>query len=52
MHNASGAWNKALLDNAARPSGALVYGAKDGERLTEEQFAALKADLGERIRGR
>jgi HK97 family phage portal protein len=24
VHNASGAWNKALLDNAARPSGALV----------------------------
>ena len=27
VHNASGAWNKALLDNGARPSGALVYGA-------------------------
>ena len=25
LHNAAGAWNKALLDNAARPSGALVY---------------------------
>ncbi len=45
VHNASGAWNKALLDNAARPSGALVYGAKDGERLTGEQFEALKAEL-------
>ncbi|HBV12962.1 MAG TPA: phage portal protein, partial [Brevundimonas sp.] len=47
VHNASGAWNKALLDNAARPSGALVYGAKDGERLTADQFEALKAELGE-----
>ena len=47
VHNASGAWNKALLDNAARPSGALVYGAKDGERLTGEQFEALRAQLGE-----
>lgn len=47
VHNASGAWNKALLDNAARPSGALVYGSKDGERLTAEQFEALKAELGE-----
>jgi len=47
VHNASGAWNKALLDNAARPSGALVYGAKDGERLTAEQFEALKAQVGE-----
>ncbi|MES2860859.1 MAG: phage portal protein [Pseudomonadota bacterium] len=46
-HNASGAWNKALLDNAARPSGALVFSSKDGERLTEAQFAGLKAELGE-----
>lgn len=47
VHNASGAWNKALLDNAARPSGALVYGSRDGERLTGEQFEALKAELSE-----
>jgi HK97 family phage portal protein len=47
VHNASGAWNKALLDNAARPSGALVFKGVDGERLTEAQFALLKAELGE-----
>ena len=47
VHNSSGAWNKALLDNAARPSGALVFSSKDGERLTEAQFSALKAELGE-----
>ncbi len=29
-HNAAAAWNKAMLDNAARPSGALVYAAGDG----------------------
>lgn len=45
VHNASGAWNMALLSNAARPSGALVYGARDGERLTAEQFETLKAEL-------
>ena len=45
VHNASGAWNKALLDNAARPSGALVFGAGTGERMTEVQHAALKAEL-------
>ena len=45
VHNASGAWNKALLDNAARPSGALVYGPRDGERLTGDQFEALKVQL-------
>lgn len=47
VHNASGAWNKALLDNAARPSGALVYGGRDGERLTAEQFEALRAQVAE-----
>ncbi len=51
VHNASGAWNKALLDNAARPSGALVYGGKDGERLTAEQFDLLKAELGDMHQG-
>ncbi len=52
VHNASGAWNKALLDNAARPSGALVYGAKDGERLTAEQFEGLRAQVEESHSGR
>jgi HK97 family phage portal protein len=52
VHNASGAWNKALLDNAARSSGALVYGASDGARLTDEQFEALKAQLAEAHSGR
>src|SRR5690606_41587702 len=37
-------WNKALLDNAARPSGALVYSAGGGQ-LTQEQFERLKAEL-------
>ena len=45
VHNAASAWNKALLDNAARPSGALVWGASGGERLTDEQFERLKAEL-------
>ena len=45
IHNAAGAWNKALLDNSARPSGALVYQAKDGGNLTNEQYERLKAEL-------
>jgi HK97 family phage portal protein len=44
-HNATGAWNKALLDNSARPSGALVYAPGDGGNLTEEQFDRLKGEL-------
>ena len=45
VHNAAGAWNKALLDNAARPSGALVYAGPAGATLGEEQFQRLKAEL-------
>ncbi len=44
IHNAASAWNKALLDNAARPSGALVYSAGAGT-LTEAQFRRLKEEL-------
>jgi HK97 family phage portal protein len=44
VHNAAAAWNKALLDNAARPSGALVYSAAGGN-LSEEQFSRLKSEL-------
>ena len=42
IHNASGAWAKALLDNAARPSGALVYNGEG--HLNDEQFE--RADTG------
>jgi HK97 family phage portal protein len=46
IHNAGGAWNKALIDNAARPSGALVFsGAGGADRLSEEQFRRLKQEL-------
>ncbi len=46
IHNAGGAWNKALIDNAARPSGALVFtGAGGADRLSEEQFQRLKNEL-------
>ena len=46
LHNAASAWNKALLDNAARPSGALVYSNRDtADRLSDEQFDRLRAEL-------
>ena len=45
IHNSAAAWNRALLDNAARPSGALVFAADDGGGLTTEQFERLKAEL-------
>jgi HK97 family phage portal protein len=50
VHNAAGAWNKALLDNAARPSGALVYSAAGGN-LSEDQFERLKRELEAHYQG-
>ena len=49
-HNAAGAWNKAMLDNAARPSGALVFASGDGQ-LTGEQFERLKTELENTYQG-
>lgn len=51
IHNAAGGWNKALLDNAARPSGALVYNMRDGT-LTQEQFDRLKSELEHNFQGK
>jgi HK97 family phage portal protein len=45
IHNAGAAWNKSMLDNAARPSGALVFQSQSGDRLSEEQFERLKIEL-------
>jgi HK97 family phage portal protein len=45
VHNAAARWNKAILDNAARPSGALVYDNGDGAVLSAEQFDRLKAEM-------
>ena len=49
-HNAASGWNKAMLDNSARPSGALVYAAADGH-LTSEQFERLKKELEDSYQG-
>ncbi|MBI1339523.1 phage portal protein [bacterium] len=49
VHNSAGAWAKALIDNAARPSGALIYGA--GEALTEDQYQRLKDELEQSHQG-
>ncbi len=50
-HNAASRWNKALLDNSARPSGALIYAPKDGGGLTDDQFDRLKAELAQDYTG-
>ena len=50
-HNAAARWNKALLDNAARPSGALVYDGPDGMVLGDAQFERLKRELDAQFQG-
>lgn len=45
IHNAASVWNKALLDNAARPSGAMVYAPGDGSVMSPEQFERVKREM-------
>ncbi|MHA3914581.1 phage portal protein [Halovulum sp. GXIMD14793] len=46
VHNAASRWSKALLDNAARPSGAIVYKGVDGHgQLGSDQYARLVDEL-------
>jgi HK97 family phage portal protein len=51
VHNGAAKWNKALLDNAARPSGALSYEPADGSVLSAEQFQRLKEELSSEFSG-
>ena len=52
VHNQGASWTKALLDNAARPSGALVFKGPDGvPNLTGEQWERLKAELMDNYAG-
>ena len=50
LHNRATRWNRALLDNSARPSGALVYSAGDAN-MSAEQFERLKRELEEGYSG-
>ncbi len=47
QHNAANAWNVALLQNSAAPSGALIYAPAEGATLTDEQRSRLSRDLAE-----
>ncbi len=52
LHNAAARWNRALLDNAARPSGALVYDAGEkGATLTGPQFERLQEQMAAGFQG-
>ena len=46
VHNAASRWSKALLDNAARPSGAIVYKGADGQgALSTDQYDRLVSEM-------
>ncbi|PYE85711.1 phage portal protein [Pseudoroseicyclus aestuarii] len=46
VHNAASRWSKALLDNAARPSGALIYRGADGQgALGQDQYDRLVSEM-------
>ncbi|MFN0114564.1 MAG: phage portal protein [Paracoccaceae bacterium] len=46
VHNSASAWSKALLDNAARPSGAIVYRGTDGQsQLSADQYERLVSEM-------
>lgn len=53
QHNQAGAWNQALLQNGARPSGALVM-KQEGNmmgRLSEDQYNRIKSQIDEEFSG-
>ncbi len=46
VHIAAARWSKALLDNAARPSGAIVYKGADGQsQLSADQYDRLISEM-------
>ena len=50
-HNAAAQWNRMLLENAARPSGALVYDPGVGGALSSDQFDRLRDELARAFSG-
>ena len=51
LHNAASKWNRSLLDNAARPSGALVFGGGDESWMSGEQFDRMRAEMDAQFAG-
>jgi HK97 family phage portal protein len=52
VHVAASHWSKALLDNAARPSGAIVYKGLDGQsQLTSDQYDRLLNEMASHHQG-
>ncbi|MFT7595419.1 MAG: HK97 family phage portal protein, partial [Paracoccaceae bacterium] len=52
VHNSASRWSKSLLDNAARPSGALVWNNGDGQgAMADDQFRRLSEEIEANYQG-
>ena len=52
VHSSASAWSKALLDNAARPSGAIIYKGADGQsQLSNDQYDRLVGEMEQHHQG-
>lgn len=52
VHNSASRWSKSLLDNAARPSGALVWTGADGQGgMPDDQFRRLSDEIEANYQG-
>ena len=46
VHNSASRWSKALLDNAARPSGAIIYKGAEGQGgMSTDQYDRLVSEM-------
>lgn len=46
VHNSASRWSKALLDNAARPSGAIIYKGAEGQgAMSNDQYDRLVSEM-------
>lgn len=54
QHNQAGEWNQALLQNGARPSGAMIVKSPDGKNggnLSEDQYNRIKSQIDNEFAG-
>jgi HK97 family phage portal protein len=54
QHNQAGAWNQALLQNGARPSGALVVKTQEqggSDTLSDEQYQRIRQQMDDQFSG-
>ncbi|QDY68918.1 phage portal protein [Qingshengfaniella alkalisoli] len=52
VHNSASRWSKSLLDNAARPSGAIVYRSADGQgTMSADQYDRLIDEMASHHQG-